>query len=1104
MAAVEKLRLGRGLKRINNTASTSISDYMGSYLPRGRDIVFRPGPLYLALLHGHWFLADELNLADPATMAMLFPILEGAAEVAVPGTERPSIPVHPDFRFFATQNPANSHYRGRFDLPPTLRSRFLELTFGDFDAKELEQIIQRRRDPDPQWQDEHVPPAVAHRMAVVYERLARVRSEAITLRQIVKWGRRYLRLRRDAQISLDPGAEDALWMLSGWHLLESGTAWVPAQQRLLEAFKEADPTFRRPVNPPVITQEERGVRFAFDDVVARVQAPVGEALKVERTWVTEADAPPLNFQKALAAMALALYNHEPVLLIGPTSLKTRLINTWSRMNHREAERLVVYLTADTESGALLGDIRPMSLAELLRHIPTCVEHFSERYQRLPDNEASQRLFKQAGLLRQKMDPERQDNLRKLIADFIQELAAFVPHRAEPPPPDNIDEKKAPSDSKADATDGKAEATQHTPPPTSTELSAQLFSRIQLSSAAEDEQLQDDPEGWADESMAFDPADPLAALFGAGPDYASTEHMDVSVEGDSPLSDSDSFGHDGVSVTHSMASSVSHEWTESEEAGSPDADHGPQQPQQQKPPSPRNSVSFAEDDPLAAAFQPLDLEGDGDDEGDQWMRQFDRFSRDLAAQQSAEAKHQTHAPIPKGLSDAMEAVLDLYQQLLQGKPDACLAVMAHKLKQYWEAVQLEVNSAESNPLFVFRDGPVTTAVRQGGLLVLEDLDLPSASVSERLNSLWETEPFFNVSEDFTVNDDSGHCSLDLSVAVLPSMHIIATAHQDAGQVVSISPATRSRFTVIHVAAYTEAEMRAIFLHDITPACTDFARAQGDETAAETLALLCCSLVFSLRDMLRARHSPVLPRDMHQLSRVIRFLRNAPKDVDGGDGEDALQVMARLALVATRFFYLDELSSEQQQKVANEWWKLLPDQFAPDDTQTATPATQRVRDWWTTRDNDKRLMAIFQPPCTQNVRNQAEQPLLLLDDGRLCLNFLYGLAIRPWRPAQEEKETDEDYRKRVMTLLAERLKQCRARLQPTASTIQNMARIFACYIAETKQLLEGPPGNGSQPLISLALHIASPLRLPLTPRARCVSLLRCAAVQSPSSCRSCLTS
>ena len=69
---------------------------------QGNVCIVQNGALYRAVKRGYWFVADEFNLADPAVMSMLFPLLEGRPVFVSPVTGE-AIRVHPNFRFFATQ-----------------------------------------------------------------------------------------------------------------------------------------------------------------------------------------------------------------------------------------------------------------------------------------------------------------------------------------------------------------------------------------------------------------------------------------------------------------------------------------------------------------------------------------------------------------------------------------------------------------------------------------------------------------------------------------------------------------------------------------------------------------------------------------------------------------------------------------------------------------------------------------------------------------------------------------------------------------------------------------------------------------------------------------
>ncbi len=81
---------------------------------------------------GWWVVLDEVNLAEPQILERLNSILErdpplvlSEHDNTVFGTsERP---IHPDFRIFATMNPAE--YAGRSELSPAYRDRWLGYRF---------------------------------------------------------------------------------------------------------------------------------------------------------------------------------------------------------------------------------------------------------------------------------------------------------------------------------------------------------------------------------------------------------------------------------------------------------------------------------------------------------------------------------------------------------------------------------------------------------------------------------------------------------------------------------------------------------------------------------------------------------------------------------------------------------------------------------------------------------------------------------------------------------------------------------------------------------------------------------------------------------------
>ncbi|GMG16964.1 unnamed protein product [Phytophthora fragariaefolia] len=88
---------------------------------------FVEGVLVKALREGHWVLLDEINLASSDTLERISTLLEHETS-AFSLTERGDVEIirpHPNFRLFGAMNPSTDV--GKKDLPPSLRNRFTEI-----------------------------------------------------------------------------------------------------------------------------------------------------------------------------------------------------------------------------------------------------------------------------------------------------------------------------------------------------------------------------------------------------------------------------------------------------------------------------------------------------------------------------------------------------------------------------------------------------------------------------------------------------------------------------------------------------------------------------------------------------------------------------------------------------------------------------------------------------------------------------------------------------------------------------------------------------------------------------------------------------------------
>src|SRR5205085_6851076 len=84
---------------------------------------WQDGLVVQAMKAGWWVLLDEVNLAEPQILERLNSVLESDPSLILTEHENePVTPIHPEFRLFATMNPAE--YAGRSVLSPAYRDRW--------------------------------------------------------------------------------------------------------------------------------------------------------------------------------------------------------------------------------------------------------------------------------------------------------------------------------------------------------------------------------------------------------------------------------------------------------------------------------------------------------------------------------------------------------------------------------------------------------------------------------------------------------------------------------------------------------------------------------------------------------------------------------------------------------------------------------------------------------------------------------------------------------------------------------------------------------------------------------------------------------------------
>lgn len=109
------------------------------------------GPLIQALKEGEFFLLDEISLADDSVLERLNSVLEPERSLllAEKGTDDAFVTADPGFKFLATMNPGGDY--GKKELSPALRNRFTEIWVPSMDDfSDVRQIVTLKLDESVQ------------------------------------------------------------------------------------------------------------------------------------------------------------------------------------------------------------------------------------------------------------------------------------------------------------------------------------------------------------------------------------------------------------------------------------------------------------------------------------------------------------------------------------------------------------------------------------------------------------------------------------------------------------------------------------------------------------------------------------------------------------------------------------------------------------------------------------------------------------------------------------------------------------------------------------------------------------------------------------------
>jgi midasin len=166
------------LIRFNLTPSTTVSDFLGDLqldMERKDRFMYRLGPFSEDVRDGYWLLLDEANLASDGVLHVIEEVLEsgflrlsGSAIAGQPGVvdTQFTIPMHPNFRLFIAQNPANDARYGstRSMFSVSLLSHFVPVRYPSMSNLDLHTIVETKL----QWPQFPESMTAAHELMKVF------------------------------------------------------------------------------------------------------------------------------------------------------------------------------------------------------------------------------------------------------------------------------------------------------------------------------------------------------------------------------------------------------------------------------------------------------------------------------------------------------------------------------------------------------------------------------------------------------------------------------------------------------------------------------------------------------------------------------------------------------------------------------------------------------------------------------------------------------------------------------------------------------------------------------------------------------------------------
>ena len=997
-----KVGLAGILYKTINSESTSIQDYFGTFIPCGDgNFAELQGPLTAAVSEGAFFLSDEFNLAEPSVLNALFPLLEGRKSITNPVSGK-RIDVKEGFLFFATQNSAL--YADRKQLSPSLRSRFLQIQVSDFAPGELAFILQARKFSGKV-------PFMSAKDPILLEETFRVINKEIqcrsvmlgtdstlglTVRDLIKWIERFIALskRRDNEGGIVSLAATGLAML-----VPKLKPVLPFQRSsrkesvtvLTEAMMGAGlPDVPQRIQKPDIDIQDRNC-LLFDGITSSVLT-----LNCDNDTVqtVSRESNPEQYKRAFAQCHVAVQCLEPVLLVGPTTFKTKLARDY--LMARGTDRFVVIqLSLDTQVGDLIGQIHPYQFDAAVSSLLTTAQQLCVRLKR----------YKLDVDKRFALDvvSEKLVTCREVLRTKIKPTAAgYTAHEADPIEGLILQETIT------------SEARE--------EAEAEVFDHEAYEKDFDDLSSDDDGTGTADS---------FHGLFFAG----DSEDDDYSAfDDDAEPSDNDEANSEPSSQVVAIEQSL--ELTATSELPNDDDISG-------------NETDDLTQEPIAQFLEGTEISGasistPNDSDSDDYIP--------LEDEDRAMGKETTMLDLPKGLGrnvrtfqfnedDCFHDVAKLLSKAVEGLDDETTAFL---MRKYLSTLSL-LKQASTNierPVFLFRDGPVTRAVKEGMSIIFEDINLPSQAVIERLNSLFEASRVLCLSEDVSASivtslpDDSSQTSPvpkpgNSAVTLLKDSSLFATVHvNDLSEKLCLSPALRSRFSEILLSQLSP--------DDIAEVCEDYCR------NTEHLRTLAQRIRKNLSAVLNAEHFQVTLKESVTWMKMMEGLAGSLQESEGAFN------WLELFLVTARFVLLDPTPQAKRSIVGNAFMNSLGIQI-PEKEGSGNEIVDRVSDTAQTLGvSEEQILWFYHGQSVSlGLSSVCNIPdVLKVSNGYIKLRDLPIAAKVNQR--SEVPLDDANLEDRFNFTL-------------TQTSLSNIARILASMASDLPLLLEGPPGIGKTAVV-----------------------------------------